>query len=362
MYLEGSTLADLMRLTGLSQRQVTKRLVDEGISLRPSGHMRGKSHPEEVRLKISAAKKGIKKPPFSEEWRVNLRIARRGRTPAKGMKHSAEARQKMSEKRKGEKNGRWIDGRKQTPYPPEWTKELRRSVKERQERKCGLCGAGDLRLHVHHINWDKLNCATSNLIALCAKCHGLAHRKKYRGFYELLLMHTARGIDIAAYPPMIVLRPENIVIGSGARLDSMIKLEGGLGVSIGAFVHIGSFVSVNIGGGRLLIGEHAGIGSGARLLGGSNMPGTLSMSAASPPELQHVVRKTTSIGAYAFVASNAVVLPGVTIGEGAVLGAGGVATKDIPPWQVWGGVPAHYIKDRPRPVPDGAPELPSEGW
>jgi acetyltransferase-like isoleucine patch superfamily enzyme len=168
------------------------------------------------------------------------------------------------------------------------------------------------------------------------------------------------GADI--YAPVLVLKPEVVEIAAGARIDSFCKIEGGLGVSIGRFAHIGSFVSVNIGGGRLVIGEHAGIGSGARLLGGSNMPGTWSMSAASPLALQHVERKTTIIGDYAFVASNAVVLPGVTIGEGAVLGAGGVATKDIPPWQVWGGVPAHYIKDRQRPAPAAQPELPSEGW
>jgi acetyltransferase-like isoleucine patch superfamily enzyme len=153
-------------------------------------------------------------------------------------------------------------------------------------------------------------------------------------------------VDI--YAPVLVLRPEVVTIGAGARIDSFCKIEGGLGVSIGSWAHIGSFVSVNIGGGLMLIGEHVGIGSGARLLGGSNMPGTLSMSAASPAEMQHVLRKTTTIGAFAFVASNAVVLPGVTIGEGAVLGAGSVATKDIPPWQIWGGVPARYIKDRER--------------
>lgn len=168
------------------------------------------------------------------------------------------------------------------------------------------------------------------------------------------------GADI--YAPVLILKPEVVQIGANARIDSFVKIEGGIGVSIGSYAHIGSFVSVNIGGGRLSIGAHAGIASGARLLGGSNMPGTWSMSAASPAEMQHVVRKTTTIGAYAFVASNAVVLPGVTLGEGAVLGAGGVATKDIPPWQVWGGVPAHYIKDRPRPVADAQPELPSEGW
>jgi serine O-acetyltransferase len=37
-----------------------------------------------------------------------------------------------------------------------------------------------------------------------------------------------------------------------------------------------------------------------------------------------------------------------TIGEGAIVGANAVVTCDIPPWEVWGGVPARKIKDRGR--------------
>jgi carbonic anhydrase/acetyltransferase-like protein (isoleucine patch superfamily) len=41
-----------------------------------------------------------------------------------------------------------------------------------------------------------------------------------------------------------------------------------------------------------------------------------------------------------------IVLPGVTIGEGAVVGAGSVVTKDVEPWTVVGGNPAKFIKKR----------------
>ena len=47
----------------------------------------------------------------------------------------------------------------------------------------------------------------------------------------------------------------------------------------------------------------------------------------------------------AWIGTGAVILPNITIGEGAVVGANSVVTKDVPPYTVVGGVPAHKIKD-----------------
>jgi len=60
----------------------------------------------------------------------------------------------------------------------------------------------------------------------------------------------------------------------------------------------------------------------------------------------HLVPKSITIGARAWVAAGAFVGPGVTIGEGAVVGARGVVVKDVPPWTVVAGNPARVIKQR----------------
>ena len=52
------------------------------------------------------------------------------------------------------------------------------------------------------------------------------------------------------------------------------------------------------------------------------------------------------IGKEAFLGINTIICNSVTIGEGAIVGAGSIVTKDIPPYQVWAGNPARYIKDR----------------
>jgi len=49
---------------------------------------------------------------------------------------------------------------------------------------------------------------------------------------------------------------------------------------------------------------------------------------------------------YVWLGSSVIVLPGVTIGRGAVIAAGAVVTKSIPPMCVAGGIPAKFIKER----------------
>jgi maltose O-acetyltransferase len=49
---------------------------------------------------------------------------------------------------------------------------------------------------------------------------------------------------------------------------------------------------------------------------------------------------------YVFIGPRAIILPGVTIGTGAVVAAGAVVTKNIPDYEIWGGVPAKKISER----------------
>jgi len=87
------------------------------------------------------------------------------------------------------------------------------------------------------------------------------------------------------------------------------------------------------------LGSHAILSQGAYLCGATH-----DMDDPVFPLLAY----STSIGPYAWVCARAVVSPGVNLGEGAVLGLASVATRDLEPWCVYGGVPAVKIKDRKR--------------
>ena len=85
------------------------------------------------------------------------------------------------------------------------------------------------------------------------------------------------------------------------------------------------------------IGKNVCIGEDVRLLTGSHD--------VTSPQF-NLVMKPIVIKDNVWVATGAIVLPGVTIGEGAVVAAGAVVTKDVAPWTVVGGNPAKFIKKR----------------
>jgi acetyltransferase-like isoleucine patch superfamily enzyme len=56
------------------------------------------------------------------------------------------------------------------------------------------------------------------------------------------------------------------------------------------------------------------------------------------------------IGAWADIGVNAIILPGVTVGKGAIVGAGAVVTGDVEPFSVVAGVPARFLRRRGQTV------------
>ncbi|MFE8711466.1 MULTISPECIES: CatB-related O-acetyltransferase [Aeromonas] len=60
----------------------------------------------------------------------------------------------------------------------------------------------------------------------------------------------------------------------------------------------------------------------------------------------HVNVKKTVVGNDVWIGHGAIIKQGVTIADGAVIAAGAIVTKSIPPYEIWGGIPARKIKSR----------------
>lgn len=89
--------------------------------------------------------------------------------------------------------------------------------------------------------------------------------------------------------------------------------------------------------GMVEIGDNVVISQGAYICTASHDVSSTSMA---------LVVKPITICNGAWICAKAFVLPGVTIGEGAVVAAGAVVAKDVEPWTVVGGNPAKFIKRR----------------
>jgi acetyltransferase-like isoleucine patch superfamily enzyme len=162
------------------------------------------------------------------------------------------------------------------------------------------------------------------------------------------------GHNSVLHEPIIVTRPyrdgalgggPNITVGKHSRIDGFVKIEGGRGVAIGDYVHIASFSHINAGGGRVVIENGAAVASRCVIIGGGNAPEGESCSAAAPLSQQVLHRDSVvTVGKNACLYAGVILTPGVTIGEGARIAAGAVVTHDVPAGEIWGGVPARFMR------------------
>lgn len=90
----------------------------------------------------------------------------------------------------GETNPNWRDGLSSTPHPPEFSKALKKKIRERDDWVCQVCGdkqkKGARAFAVHHIDYDKENNRPDNLVTVCNPCHPQTNfdRNEWMKFFE----------------------------------------------------------------------------------------------------------------------------------------------------------------------------------
>jgi len=136
--------------------------------------------------------------------------------------------------------------------------------------------------------------------------------------------------------------PETFEIGDGVVIGEQAFLQGRFDgrCVIGDHAWIGPQAYFDAR--DLVLGEYVGWGPGARVLG-SQHTGV----SGDVPVIQTDLRiEPVRVEAWADVGVNAVLLPGVTVGRGAIVGAGAVVTQDVAPFSIVVGVPARFARWR----------------
>lgn len=106
-----------------------------------------------------------------------------------------------------------------------------------------------------------------------------------------------------------------------------------------SFINAQAFIGPNV-----TLGAYAMLGPRVSIVGDDHVfdrAGTPTIFAGRPASV-----RPTRIGADAWIGANAVVLAGITIGDGAIIAAGAVVTRDVPPCTIVAGIPAKTVRGR----------------
>lgn len=158
----------------------------------------------------------------------------------------------------------------------------------------------------------------------------------------------AVGDDARVHRNLNIYRLENVYLGDHVVIDAYVSIIASGVVRIGSNVHVGSYCHLSGGAGIELL-DFSGLSQGVRVYSqNDDYSGDWLTGPTTPSDLRQITRGKVTLGRHVIVGANAVILPGVTIGEGSAVGALSLVNQSLPPWGIFAGTPARKIKDRSR--------------
>ncbi len=156
--------------------------------------------------------------------------------------------------------------------------------------------------------------------------------------------------------PYICVAPTGkLKIGKGFKMNNGLRFNP-IGYVQPCVLYVGEGASMTIGEGcgmsqtSLICHHNIEIQDNVKMGGGVKVYDTdfhsLKASDRLNPELDMANKKKAKVTlcSNCFIGAGCIILKGVTIGEGAMVAAGSVVTKSIPPKELWGGAPANFIR------------------
>ncbi|MCC6797075.1 MAG: acyltransferase [Candidatus Hydrogenedentes bacterium] len=149
----------------------------------------------------------------------------------------------------------------------------------------------------------------------------------------------------------------HVEIGDYSRVREDVKLRASKGAKIiigkrcllswNVIIECGELIEVHDGAG---LAEYVRVRDGTHLIYGTEANWRYVPNYFTP----------VIIGEDAWIGSGAYVSKGVKIGKGAVIGVGAMVTKDVPPYEIWVGSPARYLRHRTHDLPEELQKLADE--
>lgn len=149
--------------------------------------------------------------------------------------------------------------------------------------------------------------------------------KKFRLLLRFKNLTDATGVFIGKGSKIA----NQTTIGDGSRVNGTVIIKGGGSCTIGKFAALGDQI-------KMITSNHR--------IDSINLQNALSRKLGEQPA--RGAKQDVRVGHNVWIGDNSIIVPGVSIGNGAIIGAGSVVTKDVPGYAVVGGAPARLIKYR----------------
>jgi len=152
-----------------------------------------------------------------------------------------------------------------------------------------------------------------------------------------------------------------IKIGNNVRIDDFCVISAGHGgIELGNYVHIAVYVSI-LGAGKIRISDFVGCSARVAIYSSNDdYSGKYLTNPTVPVKYTNVEHKDVVIEKHVLVGAGSIILPGVTISEGASVGALSLVNQDLASYNIYAGSPIRKIKERSRDLLEKERELLSE--
>jgi galactoside O-acetyltransferase len=166
--------------------------------------------------------------------------------------------------------------------------------------------------------------------------------------YDYTLLRNV-GQNVFISNSVEIRRPHLISLGNHIAIDTGFYCT--VGAELGDYIHIAPYVTI-IGGadGFLKMGHFASIAAGSRIICASDEHLGAGLPGPTIPEKYRdkIILAPVVFQNFANIGTNVVILPGVTLGEGSVVGACSLVKHNTEPWTIYAGVPAKPLRVRPK--------------
>jgi acetyltransferase-like isoleucine patch superfamily enzyme len=169
------------------------------------------------------------------------------------------------------------------------------------------------------------------------------------------------GEGVRLYPLCKMIRAENAELDNFCQIFDYVFIDAGASLKIGKYSTLTWYVLIE-GGAKTKIGDRVFVGPGTKLLTSTYKINGYYTVEHLPGGCQETSYGDIEIKDDAYIGANCTIMPGVRIGEGAVVGVNSLVKSDLEPWTIYVGIPCKPIGKREKPTKERQVALQKEDW